>query len=133
MKIAQLIRECIDEVITETSGKEHVLTPKERNILATAFARVGLDGNGRFEKKERGLQAVTGVLQALGFNLDMVSGDIIMGDKGSRMLPFRRVNAPGQDTFTEQPMIENSRIVFTWENLARPEQPARFEILCYAS
>lgn len=110
----------------------------ERNKISKAFAKVGLDGNGRFEKKEHGLRAVSDVLADFGFQLDMVSADTIMGDKGSRNLIFRRVNDPGQDPFTEKPEIVNSRISFNWERLdgstfQYPDTPSKFEILAYAS
>lgn len=105
------------------------LSKPERNAISNAFAKMGLDGNGRFDKKEQGLSAVTQALDSLGFQLDMVSRDIIIGDQGSRMLLFRRRNAEGADAFTEQPEISNSRIVFTWELMGQN----RFEILAYAS
>ena len=114
------------------------LSNSERNQIGLAFKKVGLDGNGRFEKKEKGLLAVTNALSSLGFQLDMVSADMIMGDKGSRMFTFRRINSPGADVFTENPEIQNSRIVFVWEALDRPsaQYPNAshiFEILAYAS
>lgn len=125
-------------ITTEAAGKVDKLSASERNKLHDAFKKAGLDGNGRFEKKEQGLAAVTNALASLGFQLDMVPADIIMGDKGSRNFVFRRVNAPGQDVFTEQPEITNSRIVFTWERLdgriqQYPNSPSKFEILVYAS
>ena len=122
-----------EKVLEEGPGAINKLSAGERNKISKAFAKVGLDGNSRFEKKEQGLQAITSALQPLGFQLDMVSGDMIMGDKGSRNFLFRLINIPGQDPFTEPPEISNSRIIFTWENLGQPGQPARFEILAYAS
>lgn len=131
MKLKDLVLECLNEVLTE-AGAVNKLSTGERNKLTAAFAKLKLDGNGRFPKKEHGLQAVSQALSLYGFQLDMVSADLIMGDKGSRNFIFRRANAAGQDPFTEQPEIENSRIVFTWENLGTPENP-KFEILVYAS
>lgn len=115
----------VDEVV----GKETKLSNSERNQIGKAFTKLGLDGNGRFVKKEHGLQAITSALSSLGFQLNLVSADMIMGDKGSRNFIFRRANDPGQDPFTEKPEIDNSRIVFTWELL--PHE--RYEILAYAS
>lgn len=109
--------------------KPERISNSERNKIGNAFAKLGLDGNGRFVKKEHGLGAVNSALQSLGFQLDMVSADIIMGDKGSRNFTFRRVNDEGQDAFTEKPEIINSRIVFNWELLS----PDKFEVLAYAS
>jgi len=123
---------------TEVSQVENKISNSERNKISKEFATLGLDGNGRFEKKEHGLQAITNALSKLGFQLDMVSSDIIMGDKGSRTLTYRRANDPGQDIFTEKPEISNSRIVFTWERMdgptaQYPNSPSKFEILAYAS
>jgi len=114
------------------------LSNSERRKIHDAFKKAGLDGNGRFEKKEHGLAAVTQALSTLGFQLDMVSGDMIMGDKGMRNFVFRRANDPGQDAFTEKPEITNSRIVFNWERMdgpthQYPNSPHVFEILVYAS
>lgn len=109
------------------------LSTPERNAISKAFAKVGLDGNQRFEKKELGLRAIQNALASLGFQLDMVSADSIMGDKGSRNFIFRRANDEGQDAFTEKPEIQNSRIVFNWENLNNEGQPSRFECIAYVS
>lgn len=118
--------------------KQNKISNSERNAISKAFAKNGLDGNGRFAKIEAGLAAVTTALATLGFQLDMVSKDLIMGDKGSRMFIYRRVNDPGQDIFTEKDEIQNSRIVFTWERMdgpthQYPNSPSKFEILAYAS
>jgi hypothetical protein len=110
----------------------------ERNKISLAFKKAGLDGNGRFPKIEAGLAAVTNSLSELGLQLDMVTKDVIMGDKGSRNFIFRRANDQGQDPFTEKPEISNSRIVFSWERMdgpsaQYPHAPHKFEILAYAS
>lgn len=128
----------LEETLSETATTPDKLSNSERSKIHNAFKKVGVDGNGRFEKKEHGLAAITSALSSLGFQLDMVSADIIMGDKGSRNLTFRRENTPGQDAFTEQPEIMNSRIVFNWERLdgpthQHPNSPSVFEILSYAS
>lgn len=114
------------------------LTTSERNLISTEFKKAGLDGNGRFEKKEYGLKAITDVLSSLGFQLDMISADMIMGDKGRRSFIFRRKNDPKQDSFTEKSEITNSSIVFIWERMdgptfSYPNSPNKFEIIAYAS
>jgi hypothetical protein len=125
--------------VSEDKGKQSsILTAAEKQKINKTLTHIGLDGNGRFEKVSRGLLYITRGLDAVGFSLDMVSGDIIMGDKGSRMLPFRRKAYEGQDVFTENPEIENSRIYITWENLTPPRdnQPTsvgNFEIIAYAT
>lgn len=120
-------------VETAAVARPERLEKKEARAIGTAFAKLGLDGNGRFEKKEHGLHAITRALDTLGFQLDMVTADIIMGDKGQRNLTFRRKNDEGADPFTEKPEIINSRIAFIWENLAREGQTPRYEILAYAT
>ena len=132
--LKHLVKQCLAEVIVEApEPQEHKLGASERTKIGKAFARSHLDGNGSFQKKEHGLQTVTAVLDELGFQLDMVSGDMIMGDQGSRNLSFRRKNDPGQDPFTEKQGIENSRIVFSWYNRSQLGSNPNFEILAYAS
>ena len=114
------------------------ISNSERKRIGLAFKKAGLDGNGRFEKKEHGLQAITNALSSLGFQLDMVSADTIMGDKGNRNLIFRRANSVGDDPFSEKSEIQNSRISFNWERLdgpthQYPNSPSKFEVLAYAS
>jgi len=128
MKVFRQISENVFR-LEEAPSVVNKLSNSERKAISNAFAKAGLDGNGRFEKKEQGLLAVTNTLSSLGFQLDMVSGDMIMGDRGSRNLLFRRRNPQGTDAFTEQSEISNSRIAFTWELLS----PGKFEILAYAS
>ena len=105
----------------------------ERKKLGMALKTAGADGNKRdFESPGQGLTAVTNALSSVGFGLNMVSGGLNT-PKGSLLLPYRRLNDPGQDTFTDKPTIQNSRISFNWENLAGEGQPAKYEILAYAS
>ena len=139
-----LVKQCIAEVITESPKQNKAdkmvsnISQAERNKLHDSLKKRGVDGNGRFDKKEHGLREVSNALDECGFILDMVSADIIMGDKGSRMLPFRRKNDEGADIYSEKPMIENSRLVFNWERLdgpthQYPNSPHKFEIQTYAS
>jgi len=59
----------------------------------------------------RAINELAALMGRHGFPLDMVSGDLLLGDSGSRQLPFR-VTHP--DAFCEHPMIENSRVSFNW-------------------
>jgi len=139
-KEKKLLFECIGGNQFKLMNEDNTdkLTSSERNLISVEFKKAGLDGNGRFEKKEHGLRAVTDALSSLGFQLDMISSDMIMGDKGSRQFIFRRKNDPEQDPFTEKSEITNSRIVFNWEKLdgptfSYPNSPNKYEILAYAS
>ena len=97
------------------------------------FKKLGLDGNKRdFESPAQGLTAISNALSTLGLSLNMVSGGL-NPQKGNMLLPYRRTNDQGQDIFTDKPTIQNSRISFSWENLAGDGQPHRYEILAYAS
>ena len=78
-----------------------------------------LKGTERVEKKEKGLQEITWRLAMAGFNLGMVTGDLILGDRGSRLLEF---SARGQCE-----RVENCRISFSWEKL----DENRVEVLAY--
>lgn len=123
-------------MMDEAAASETKISSAERKNIHAAFQKLGLDGNGRFLKKEHGLQAVTNALSELGFTLDMVSADLIMGDKGSRNFLFRRSNDQRQDPFSEKNEIDNSRIVFNWEKLQGMQGQggsSPFEILAYPS
>jgi hypothetical protein len=111
--------------LKEVNNAPDKLAQKDRNAISSAFTKSGVDGNGRFTSVGKGISAVASALSSVGFQLDMVSGDLVLGEKGSRMLPFRRKSiTDGQ----EMPEIKNSRIVFNWEKLND-----NFEIQCYAS
>ena len=126
-----LIKEIISVVQENESVKIDRISPKERNLISKEFSKVGLDGNGRFASLSQGLHAITNVLSSFGFNLDMVTGDSILGDNGVRNLFYRRANDEGADPFTEKPEIKNSRISFSWHNFSTSGQPPRYEILAY--
>ena len=107
------------------ASKPDKISNSERTKISAAFSKAGVDGNGRFNNASKGISAVSVALDSVGFNLDMVSGDIILGDKGNRLLPYRRKTT---DSNIESPEIKNSRIAFNWEKLGD-----KFEIQCYAS
>jgi hypothetical protein len=111
------------EQLKEAELKLDKISNSERNKIHNEFKKLGVDGNGRFGNVSKGISVVSTALDNVGFDLDMVTGDILLGDKGSRMLPYRRKNV-GQ----ENPEIKNSRIVFNWYKDA-----SGYEIQCYAS
>ena len=103
------------------------LTAMERKKLNNAIsARGELSGNIRYKQhggKSKALALLTQLLNSMQFKLHMVSGDEILGDKGSKKLTFSRMN----DT-----EITNSFVVFNYENLGDMENP-NFEITVYVS
>ena len=114
------------------SNTSHLKAADRNRIARSLQSSDMLGGNEKVAKLATALSVVTDHLSELGFSLDVVSSDILMGDKGSRQLPFRLANDT-EDPFFEHPRIENSFIIFVWENLARVDEDARFEILAYVS
>jgi len=91
-----------------------------------------LGGNTKVDSISKGLLEVGNALESCGFNLQMVTGDMILGPQGNILLPFSR---KGENPFVDGPEIENSRISFTWENLEKVEDgfqvKKRYEIIAY--
>lgn len=113
------------------------LSKREREALSAEIHKNPvLGGNTKVERLGAALAELTKALDAKGFILDMVPGDILMGPKGSRTLSFRRANPPGSDIFDEQPEM-GSRISFNWEDLnasssmSRQQDRKRYEVVCY--
>jgi hypothetical protein len=106
-ELKQLIREVISEV---SAGR---INASERNKIATQLrSSPVLQGNEKVHKPSEGIKFIVQALDKVGFQLDMVTGDILLGDKGQRLLPFsRRSVTPNQ----EGEPIQNSRISFSWE------------------
>ena len=104
-----------------------------RNLSKAIHASPVLTGNQKVHKPGAAISALAAACTAAGFTLDMVSGDLLLGDKGTRHLPFRAALPEGADPFTEGEAVETC-IVFVWENLGRGRdgQP-EFEIIAYAA
>jgi len=115
------------------SGHGHRLLPKEKKAIHKKMAEVGLDGNGRFGNPSKAVSVLGGALKDVGFHLDMVHGDLILGDKGHRLLVFRRTGE-NVSPLEEHPEVINSRISFSWEKLGYDnEGHPKYEVLCYPS
>jgi hypothetical protein len=92
-----------------------------------------LGGNLKVDSISKGLHEVGNILDSCGYNLEMVTGDMIMGEKGSILLKFSRKT---DNPFIEGVEIENSRISFSWENIESPDKDGfqskkKYEILAY--
>ena len=122
------------EGISESKdSNSHKLLPKEKKAIHKKMAEVGLDGNGRFGNPSKAVSVLGGALKAVGFHLDMVHGDLILGDKGHRLLVFRRTGE-NVSPLEEHPEVVNSRISFSWEKLGYDnEGHPKYEVLCYPS
>ncbi len=123
----KLVNESIHEVLVESGNR---IDPKSLKQVRRALgvSKI-LSGNERVDKKERGLQEIVELLHKIGYELGMVSGNTIMGEKGSVLIPYRKSNVEGQDIFTDQPDFTNSMISYSWELLS----PGRYEIIAYAT
>jgi hypothetical protein len=142
MKKSQL-KQLIREVITEVQMGR--INAAERKKISNELHKYPvLGGNEKVHKPSEALKYVTKALDAAGFQLEMVTGDILLGDKGQRLLPFRRESSRVQTREkqyvthdmaldAEDPSLEgtlynddewelqegeevtNSRISFSWE------------------
>ena len=111
----------------------HRLTKPERTAIGKAFKAEGLDGNGRFGNPTKGVVALQRALDTVGFHLDTVYGDILRGEKGNRLLVFRKTGEK-VSPLEEHPEVVNSRISFSWEMLGKDKNgDPTYEILCYPS
>ena len=122
----------------ETSDLSLVESPtinkKERiKITNHIHSSKMLGGNLKVDSISKGLHEVGNILDSCGYNLEMVTGDMIMGEKGSILLKFSRKT---DNPFIEGVEIENSRISFSWENIESPDKDGfqskkKYEILAY--
>lgn len=126
-------------MLYEASARPNFISDSERHQITNKFTVYGLDGNSRFETAGQALRALTSALDEVGFDLDMVAGDLDFskahhtpGLKANKLLPFRRKSTSG-DPFDEEPEIENSRISFNFENLGRNPGGNDIEVVAYAS
>jgi hypothetical protein len=134
-KLKEIIKECIKEILKENEG--YKLTQQERTKINNKFHSKGeLGGNIKLDKKEKALTTINLILNEFGFELDMVTGDILMGEKGGRLLTFRKKTS-GEDPFSEGPEVINSKISFNWENMERPQMESnkfpRWEVVAYVT
>ena len=122
------------EVGDISSIQNPTISKKERiKITNTINGSKMLGGNLKVDSISKGLQEVGNILDSCGYNLQMVTGDMIMGEKGSILLAFTRKT---DNPYVEGVEIENSRISFSWENLELPDKDGfqskkKYEILAY--
>jgi len=117
----------------DTEPQSNTINKKERIKIQNALHKSNiLGGNTKVDSISKGLWEVGNALESCGFNLQMVTGDMILGPQGNILLPFSR---KGENPFVDGPEIENSRISFTWENLEKVEDgfqaKKRYEIIAY--
>ena len=148
--LKQLIREVIEEV---QAGR---IDASERRKIANELHKYPvLQGNEKVHKPSEALKYITKALNDAGFQLNMVTGDILLGDKGQRLLSFSRAPNPmyvspemaldaGDRSMAgslysgseEGEEITNSRISFAWEvTSVSPTNSLekKFEIVAYVT
>jgi len=69
------------------------------------------------------LNVICDILRKSGYTLDTVTGDILLGDKGNRILP---VITDDENTST----VDNMAISFTWEKL---DENGSMEYIAYVA
>lgn len=92
-----------------------------RQIQKATHASRICQGLDKLPNVPKGITEITRILANLNFNLDMVSGDILLGEKGTRLLPFSFADGTSTGKY----------ISFTWENLSNDPFNPRFEIIAY--
>lgn len=145
--LKNLINEVIAETLKESNyftledfkpdkSGEYKISSKERNLLNAALTKFPqLTGNKKYDReggKSSAIGLIGSILDKCGFTLDMVSGDLILGQKGNRLLSFRK-KVESNDPFVEGLEVVNSRISFTWENLSNDQYKPNYQILAYVS
>lgn len=121
--------ESAQEVVMGTlSMLESVLAPrldrKTRDSIVDALKAAGLDGNGRFEKAERGYAKAVEVIGKFGLELDDVANShLFRRDSGQMALHLAWTNE--KDSFSPTPM--GSMLAVSWHKVADD----RFEVLAY--
>jgi hypothetical protein len=114
---------------------EETLKADERRAINNEIHKHGeLGGNIKVDSLGKALTVLTKALDSVGYTLDMVTGDLLLGDKGTRMLTFRR-KSTNPDPYVEGPEIENSRISFNWEVTSKESDygPKKYEVVAYTS
>ena len=129
----KIIKECINEVISEMEGVK-ISEGEKKKINNEFHSKSELGGNIKLDQKGKALNIISSILDKYGYSLDMVPADIIMGDKGNRLLTYRKKGDPS-DPFSEGPEVINSRVSFTWENMEESfhvsNKSPRWEIIAY--
>jgi len=117
----------------DLNSENPMLSKKERIKITNHIHNSKiLGGNTKVDSISKGLHELGNVLDGCGFNLEMVTGDMINAPKGNILIPFRR---KAENPFIEGTEIQNSQISFTWENLEKLEDgfefKKRYEIISY--
>jgi len=116
-------------LLTEAAQNSKLTASERRKITGSLGRYKELDGNIKVPSLGEAINKLAAALDEAGFTLEMVSGDILLGDRGNRRLPFMRKPPTGSDAFTEGPRVEGCFINFTWENISR--EGRSYEVIAY--
>ena len=103
------------------------LDPKLKNAVNKAFVSKGLDGNGRFEKPERGYSKAIETLGDFGLEMDEVVNSFLFRQDANHFT-IRIALSNNFDSFSPTSII-NSKLVISYTKLAEN----KFEVLAYLS
>jgi hypothetical protein len=99
MKKSQL-KQLIREVITEVQAGR--INASDRKKISDEMHKYPvLGGNEKVHNPDKAIKYVAKALDDAGFSLDMVTGDILLGDKGQRLLPFSKAPQPDRTRVRE--------------------------------
>lgn len=116
----------------ESKVNGYTITAKEKKLIAKNLeAFPELKGLKKLESFKSTLGMISKALNDVGFELDMVTGDILLGQKGSRLLTFSRSEVEAFGRILPSESVVNSRINFTWENLNRDQFDPKYEVIAY--
>lgn len=130
-ELKRLIREMVQQLTETPEVKISQLDRKKISNQMHKFPVLG--GNAKVSNPSEALKFIQQALSNSGFQLDMVTGDILLGDKGRRLLPFSRI--PTNPSSDGDP-VGNSRIAFNWEvTSVSPTNSLdkKFEIIAYVT
>jgi hypothetical protein len=116
--------------ITEDSDK---LDKIEKKNISQKLDKLGMDGNGRFDKVVHALNKIDDFLEEMGLALDWDTVDtyrIDNAETGSYLIDLKR------KTRSDYIPIKNKAIKFTWHllgNINEPRYKRKYEILAYVT
>lgn len=106
-----------------------ISTVERRAITESILSQPLLRGLDRTQTKGKTINLIAECLRVNGFDLNMVSGDTMMGDTGNRQLSFSRTG--------EDQSIENAAIALSWTELSgsfwTDHNSKRYEFIAYVS
>jgi hypothetical protein len=114
--------------IKAAAAKASILDRSRKTKINRVFALEGLDGNGRFEKAERGMSKALEVLGDYGIEMDELPNSHVFTQPSGRItLDLAFTNK--EDSFSPI-QISNSRLVLTFHKF---EETGKYEVTAYVS